>query len=323
MFKNLVNKTKSAVQEATMEMEKEPDHVENAKAQLKNMKWSIKLLIQLARGYYLSSDKQVQQGTAFSQILARFSEKISHTNFIINQTLPLSDSLREVGEGIKSSSIYFQQYTQQFSDRFAIQIETLYKEHVKKVADLCKQQDEVRLKYNSANHHLKSAQKSNQTGTKLAERTTEYENTKAHYDQISANLCVATQDMVQYVQKEVALLMKSFVAEQQLLVDECIKMWINAEAKLFNSQSPTTEGFQTTHNPVNLSKLSLDEQIVSPPPPQQSYEQISSPPSDYSSSHSDFSSQHQQYQQEYQPPQQQQQEQTSPNPFDDRNPFDN
>ncbi|KAN0025843.1 hypothetical protein ACTFIU_001603 [Dictyostelium citrinum] len=342
MFKkglDVLSKTKNAAVSSMTELEKESDEIENVKVALKNMKWSIKLLIQLAKGYYTTSDKQVQQGTAFSAILQRFSEKISHTNYIINQTLPLSESLREVGEGIKNSSTYFQQYTQIFCDKFATNIEALYTNHVKKVAALEKQQEESRIKYNNALNFLKSTQKSGHTGTKLAEKTTEYENAKAYYEQISLNLVSATNDMVNYVQREVAIQMKQFVAEQQLMVQECIKMWVNAENKLFTSQSPVnTTTSPNTHgdynnnaNTVNLSKLSLDKEEQHPPQPYQPQEQQQPPQQTfYQSPPTDFSSQHQQYsfdqsspQETYQPPQQQPEGQKSPNPFDDKNPFDN
>ncbi|KAM9965184.1 hypothetical protein ACTFIW_004991 [Dictyostelium discoideum] len=347
MFKkglDVLSKTKNAAVSSMTELETESDEIQNAKVALKNMKWSIKLLIQLAKNYFATSDKQVQQGTAFSVILQRFSEKISHTNYIINQTLPLSDSLREVGEGIKNSSTYFQQYTQIFCDKFATNIEALYVGHVKKVATLEKQQEESRIKYNNALNYLKSTQKSGHTGTKLAEKTTEYENAKAYYEQISLNLVSATNDMVNYVQREVAVQMKQFVAEQQLMVQECIKMWVVAENKLFNSQSPVNTTTSTTSpntygdynnnaNTVNLSKLSLDKEEEQPPqpyqppqqhsPPQQTFHQ--SPPTDFSSQHQQYSFDQSSPQETYQPPQQQQQPegQKSPNPFDDKNPFDN
>ncbi|KAN0036289.1 hypothetical protein ACTA71_010444 [Dictyostelium dimigraforme] len=337
MFKkglDVLSKTKNAAVSSMTELEKESDEVENVKVALKNMKWSIKLLIQLSKGYYTTSDKQVQQGTAFSTILQRFSEKISHTNYIINQTLPLSESLREVGEGIKNSSTYFQQYTQIFCDKFATNIESLYTNHVKKVATLEKQQEESRIKYNNALNFLKSSQKSGHTGTKLAEKTTEYENAKAYYEQISLNLVSATNDMVNYVQREIAVQMKQFVAEQQLMVQECIKMWVNAENKLFTSQSPVntttspnTYDYNNTNNTntVNLSKLSLDKEgDQSPPhqqPPQQTFYQ--SPPTDFSSQHQQYSYDQSSPPETYQPPHQQPEGQKSPNPFDDKNPFDN
>ncbi|KAN0003478.1 hypothetical protein ACTFIZ_009623 [Dictyostelium cf. discoideum] len=338
MFKkglDVLSKTKNAAVSSMTELETESDEVQNVKVALKNMKWSIKLLIQLSKNYFTTSDKQVQQGTAFSAILQRFSEKISHTNYIINQTLPLSDSLREVSEGIKNSSTYFQQYTQIFCDKFATNIEALYVGHVKKVATLEKQQEESRIKYNNALNYLKSTQKSGHTGTKLAEKTTEYENAKAYYEQISLNLVSATNDMVNYVQREVAIQMKQFVAEQQLMVQECIKMWVIAENKLFNSQSPvnTTTTSPNTFgdnnaNTVNLSKLSLDKEEQPPQPyqPPQTFHQ--SPPTDFSSQHQQYSFDQSSPQETYQPPQQQQQQQQtegqkSPNPFDDKNPFDN
>lgn len=39
------------------ELETESDEVQNAKVALKNMKWSIKLLIQLAKNYFATSGK--------------------------------------------------------------------------------------------------------------------------------------------------------------------------------------------------------------------------------------------------------------------------
>ncbi|KAF2077532.1 hypothetical protein CYY_001150 [Polysphondylium violaceum] len=322
MFKNVLNKTKEAARSVVTEVEAEPEVIQNSKASLKNMKWSLKLLIQLARGYYLASDKQVTQGAALAGIFQKFGEQCSHSNYTVNQTMPLSVSLMEVGEGVKQSSIYFQQYTQIFCDKMALQLENLYKQHVKKVSNLAKQQEEIRIKYNSANNGLKSAQKNNTTGTKLAEKTTEYETSKSHYETVSANLVQAVKEMVEYVQKEVALAIKQFVQEQQLMVQECIKMWISAENKLFSNESPAITGQQYQqppptsyeNSPVNLDKLSIHE--TSPPPQPYGGEQQYQPQQD-------------QYYQpepsapppvdEYQPPQQ-----TSPNPFDqeDSNPFD-
>jgi len=317
MFKNVLAKTKEAARSVVTEVEAEPDVIQNSKASLKNMKWSLKLLIQLARGYYLASDKQVSQGAALSGIFQKFGEQISHSNYTVNQTMPLSVSLMEVGEGVKQSSIYFQQYTQIFCDKMALQLENLYKQHVKKVSNLAKQQEEIRIKYNSANNALKSAQKSNVTGTKLAEKTTEYETSKSHYETVSANLVQAVKEMVEYVQKEVAIAIKQFVQEQQLMVQECIKMWINAENKLFINESPVHTGQppqQPTsydNSPVSLDKLSIHE--TSPPPQpyggqqDQYYQPEPSAPPPINTTD------------EYQPPQQ-----TSPNPFDqeDQNPFD-
>ncbi|EGG13523.1 hypothetical protein DFA_11284 [Cavenderia fasciculata] len=311
MFKkglDVLKQTKEAVKEGFVENPDEEEHITNAKINLKNMKWSLKLLTELSRSYYLTSDKQVQQGNGLATILNRFGEKTSHTNYTENQTVPLSTSLKEVAAGINDTSLLFQQYTQLFADRLATQITALYEGEVKKTINAEKGQEELRAKFNVAASNLRSAQKSNK---QVAERQSEYDNAKSLYDQSSANFVQLVFDTIQYVQKEVALSMKQFVQDQTRFIQEGIRVWTDAENKIFGVESPAAastpqqyqqqyeqqqlQQHQTTFSlePVSLSKLTIDE---SSPPYQPPAGDTPSP--------------------QYHSPS------GEPNPFDDANPFE-
>eukprot|EP01133_Synstelium_polycarpum_P008038 gene8038-9442_t len=316
MFKkglDVLNKTKDAAKASIVEQPDETENIQTAKASIKNMKWTCKYLIELSRTYYSNSDKQVQHGNTFSGVLSRFGEKTSHTNYIANQTVPLSVALREVGACVKDSSLLFQQYTQVFCDRLANQITALYEGSVKKVVTLEKQQEEIRNKFNLAASNLKSAQKNNK---QVTERQAEYDNAKAIYDQTSANLEAQVLEMVTYVQREVAVALKQFVNDQKRFIEEGIRMWTEAENKIFGVESPQPNTNNNNNNnnyssaptytppAVDLNKLSLQE-----PSP----EHNQSPPAEY---HSPPHQEQEHYAVGQTPPQQQ------ANPFDDVNPFE-
>ncbi|EFA83920.1 hypothetical protein PPL_02990 [Heterostelium album PN500] len=308
MFKkglDVLNKTKEAAKASIVELVEEPENVVTAKNQIKNMKWNLKLLIELSRNYYMASDKQVQQGNGLAQILQRFGEKTSHTNYISNQTVPLSVSLLEVGGAIKDSQLLFQQYNQQFYDRLANQLTALYEGSVKKVIAFEKQQEDVRAKYSATVYNLKNAQKS---GQKLQERQAEHDQSKALYDQSTMNLEQMTVEMVTTTQREVAAALKQFVQDQKRFIEEGIRMWTEAEGKIFGVESPAAVTPQQHHSfeqqpAVSLEKLNLhehqDPQPFEATSPQDHYQNTSSPPPEtYVAPNNDA------------------------NPFDDHNPFE-
>ncbi|GAM24952.1 hypothetical protein SAMD00019534_081270 [Acytostelium subglobosum LB1] len=260
MFKkglDVLNKTKEAAKASIVDLVEETEEVNNAKGQIKNMKWCLKLLTELSKNYCVHSDKQVQQGQALAQIFTKFGDKTSHTNYISNLTVPLSVSLMQVGSGVQDGSLLFQQYSVGFYDRLGNQLTALYEGAVKKVIALEKEQEEVRAKYSAAVYNLKSAQKS---GKHVSEKQDEHDVSKGGYDQISNRLVSETKDMVKTVQLEVALSLKQFVQDQRRFAEEGIRRWTEAEDKIFGVESPVA----TSSDPsaVSLEKLTVQDSSV-------------------------------------------------------------
>ncbi|GAM28608.1 hypothetical protein SAMD00019534_117840 [Acytostelium subglobosum LB1] len=307
MFKKVLDSAKASI----VELVEEPEDINVARAQIKNMKWSIKLLIENSKNYCLFGDKSFQQATALANIMGRFGEKTSHTNYISNQTVPLSVSLMEVGSCVKDSALLFQQYNIGFYDRLHNQLMAIYAGNVKKVIATETQHDDMRSKFSAAVYNLKHAQKS---GKQVSEKQAEHDTQKMLYDQSCANLLSQVHEMVRFVQREVAVALRQFVVEQKRFIDEGIRMWMAAEGKIFGVESPT---FSSQHSgleppqpyqpPITLDKMTIEEQDHHEPAP---FEPV---PETYEQMHQSAGVQHQET---YLPPTHE------PNPFDDANPFE-